>query len=230
MEGVKRAEMFENLRKANDAQSMQTKMKILSGLPTGAALAKGLGQLNGTKSRAANQHLAQYTVQPRSNSLSMIGVENPFKPPSLRQLRMETIQRQIIEKTKAGLPVGAQAIDSSNVIMRNNAGSRKSAFDSSKKLGGATFRSGGDAATAQRNLTYDEVKALSDEYMLPCKSIYELHAEFNSLMQMSNGEKRSSEDDEQETQVGEGGIPADYFLKHTNLLKDKYVDIQHAIL
>lgn len=72
--------------------------------------------------------------------------------------------------------------------MRGIGGARKSAFDSSKKLGGAaaTFRAGGgvggDSSTTQRNLTYDEVKALSDEYMLPCKSVYELHAEFNSLV------------------------------------------------
>jgi len=35
--------------------------------------------------------------------------------------------------------------------------------------------------TQDKNLTYDEVKSLSDEYYLPCKNVYELHAEFNSL-------------------------------------------------
>ena len=175
------------------------------------------------------------TAQPRSNSIDLLSDgKGPMQAPSLRQLRMEMIQKQIIEKTKAGLPIGAQAIDSSNVIMRGIGGSRKSAFDSSKKLGGAaaTFRAGGgvsaEGGSTQRNLTYDEVKALSDEYMLPCKSVYELHAEFNSLLQMSSAERRMTEGmDEQEldTPIGEGGIPADYFLKHTSLLKDKHIEI-----
>ena len=34
-------------------------------------------------------------------------------------------------------------------------------------------------------MSYDEVKSLSDEYFLPCKNVYELHAEFNSLMNIS---------------------------------------------
>ena len=46
------------------------------------------------------------------------GPSDPFKPPTLKQLRMEAIQRQIIEKTNAGLPIGSQAIDSSNIIFR----------------------------------------------------------------------------------------------------------------
>lgn len=59
-----------------------------------------------------------------------------MKPPSLKQLRMELIQRQIIDKTRAGMPIGAQAIDASNIIMRGpDSGPRGGIFDTSKRLG-----------------------------------------------------------------------------------------------
>ena len=91
------------------------------------------------------------------------------------------------------MPIGAQAIDASNVIMRPSDSVARGIFDSSKRLGERTSSKtafGGTATKAAnegntqstKNLTYDEVKALSDEHMLPCKSIYELHAEFNSLL------------------------------------------------
>ena len=34
-------------------------------------------------------------------------------------------------------------------------------------------------------LTYDEVKVLSNEFVLPCKTIYKLYAEFNCLKEMA---------------------------------------------
>ena len=34
-------------------------------------------------------------------------------------------------------------------------------------------------------LSYDEVKALSDEFHISCKNIYELHAEFNSMREIA---------------------------------------------
>ena len=37
--------------------------------------------------------------------MSLLQVD-PMKPPTLKQLRMEHITRQIIEKTNAGLPIG----------------------------------------------------------------------------------------------------------------------------
>ncbi len=36
--------------------------------------------------------------------------------------------------------------------------------------------------SAHKNLSYEECKKLSDEFLLPCKVIYELHSEFNSLL------------------------------------------------
>ena len=35
------------------------------------------------------------------------------------------------------------------------------------------------------NLAYYEVKQMSDDYNVPCKAIYELHAEFSSMMKIN---------------------------------------------
>ena len=40
----------------------------------------------------------------------------------------------------------------------------------------------------ESTLSYDQVKAMSDDYHLPCKSIYELYAEFNSLKNIAIAE------------------------------------------
>ena len=124
-----------------------------------------------------------------------------MRPPTLRQLRMESIQNQILEKTKAGMPIGIQPIDSSNVMFgiegyRKSSTKDKKINASGSKAGLAPSikPAGGEPASSKRNLTYDEVKTLSDEFMLPCKSIYELHAEFNSILQIADAEKRNSSD------------------------------------
>ena len=39
-----------------------------------------------------------------------------------------------------------------------------------------------ERASLKGNLTYEECKQLSDTYLLPMKVIYELHSEFNSLL------------------------------------------------
>ena len=38
------------------------------------------------------------------------------------------------------------------------------------------------------------MKSLSDEYFLPCKNVYKLYAEFNSLMSVALGEKMIEEE------------------------------------
>ena len=87
-------------------------------------------------------------------------------------------------------------------------------------------------------MTYDEVKSLSDEYFLPCKNVYKLYAEFNSLMSVALGEKMIEEDaganapeGETSAAVGTGqGIPLEFFLRTSILLKDKHPDIQSGML
>jgi len=87
--------------------------------------------------------------------------------------------------------------------MRGMNGGRGGAFDSSRRVGktpskisfGGSHSKPGNDATTTKNLTYDDVKALSDEYMLPCKNIYELHAEFNSLMSVAKAEKKQKASD-----------------------------------
>ena len=82
-------------------------------------------------------------------------------------------------------------------------------------------------------MTYDEVKSLSDEYFLPCKNVYKLYAEFNSLMSVALGEKMIEEeagaaapegDAAAKTGMGEG-IPLEFFLRTSILLKDKHPSI-----
>jgi len=47
-----------------------------------------------------------------------------------------------------------------------------------------------------KTLSYEECKKLSDDYLLPCKVVYELHSEFNSLVMMSkeNNKKKNTDD------------------------------------
>ena len=79
------------------------------------------------------------------------------------------------------------------------------------------------------------MKALSDEYFLPCKCVYELHAEFNSLTSVANQERKNqaetgASEETPEAQLNEPGVPADFYLKNTTLLKDKHPQVQHWIL
>ena len=81
-------------------------------------------------------------------------------------------------------------------------------------------------------MSYDEVKSLSDEYFLPCKNVYELHAEFNSLMNISQQERLqdtqlmgSDEEHNSSAQAKDKGIPVEYFLRTSTLLKDKHPTI-----
>lgn len=115
-----------------------------------------------------------------------------MKPPTLRQLRMDQIQRKIIERTNAGLQIGMHVIDSSTTlqgIRRNKAtfGDSNLRVTNSKttKQAGGTKTIQAASTSQQNNLSYDEVKSLSDKYFLPCKNVYELHAEFNSMLKIS---------------------------------------------
>ena len=46
-------------------------------------------------------------------------------------------------------------------------------------------------SSRNKNLQYEECKKLSDIYLMPCKVIYELHAEFNSLVLVANQSKNA---------------------------------------
>ena len=75
---------------------------------------------------------------------------------------------------------------------------------------------------------------MSDEYFLPCKNVYKLYAEFNSLMSVALGEKMIEDeaganapegDNAAATGMGGQGIPLEFFLRTSILLKDKHPDI-----
>ena len=128
MDGVKRAEMFENLRRANNEISVAKKLQILHSTPQVVGMKK--------QSVSSRNPPGQYATEGRAHSYNMNSTYDSMKPPSLKQLRMELIQRQIIDKTRAGMPIGAQAIDASNIIMRGpEGGPRGGIFDTSKRLG-----------------------------------------------------------------------------------------------
>ncbi|CDW72151.1 UNKNOWN [Stylonychia lemnae] len=92
-----------------------------------------------------------------------------------------------------------------------------------------------------KTLSYEECKKLSDDYLLPCKVVYELHSEFNSLVMMSKEKYRKRGDDalnndnqiaeeEEDNSVGEEGIPLDIFREASSMLKEKHPMIQDRIL
>lgn len=134
-------------------------------------------------------------------------------------------------------------IDASTVIKRHKAtfGETKGRLSngmSTKQTTGGKLNpvkdstNGLKSTSPQKNLTYDEVKNLSDKYFLPCKNVYELHAEFNSMMNISSheralaaAEENSAGELEEESHQIEEGIPLDYFLETSFVLKDKHEEI-----
>jgi hypothetical protein len=50
---------------------------------------------------------------------------------------------------------------------------------------------GSPSKAKNKTLPYEECKRLSNEYLLPNKVIYELHSEFNSLIQISKNKAKS---------------------------------------
>jgi len=67
------------------------------------------------------------------------------------------------------------------------------------------------------------VKSLSEEFILPCKTIYQLNSEFNALKKLAK--KIKKEDNDQEEEIKKDGIEVKYFLKLYPELKDKLVHI-----
>ena len=85
MDNVKRADMFEHLRKANDSVTITQKMAVLNASPN--ALLK-----NHKRNDSIRGHrLPAMALSPdQSQGLNLLGVD-PMKPPTLKQLRMESI-------------------------------------------------------------------------------------------------------------------------------------------
>ena len=110
MKGVKRDEMFQNLRKVNESNTITKKLATINAQPNVMNIPKKQDLIGSVSQRLP--HMSTNLSNPQ-----LLG-SDPMKPPTLKQLRMEAIQRQIIEKTNAGIPIGAIAIDSSNIIMR----------------------------------------------------------------------------------------------------------------
>ena len=83
MDGVKRAEMFENLRRANNEISVAKKLQILHSTPQVVGMKK--------QSVSSRNPQGQYATEGRAHSYNMNSTYDSMKPPSLKQLRMELI-------------------------------------------------------------------------------------------------------------------------------------------
>ena len=55
----------------------------------------------------------------------------------------------------------------------------------------------------QKNLSYEEVKSLSEEYSISCKIVYELHAEYISLASLAQDTQVQEEDSGNEEEKDE---------------------------
>ena len=112
----------------------------------------------------------QHVTPPRHAS---VNPKSTPPAPTLKQLRMINLQNKILEKTQAGIK--AHIVDGYTSISRARGSRMSRSPHSTQKIGGPP-REVNDST-----LSYDEVKAMSDEHHLPCKNIYEMHAEFNSM-------------------------------------------------
>lgn len=60
----------------------------------------------------------------------------------------------------------------------------------------------GTAQTQKGGMSYDEIKSMSVEYLLPCKVIYELNSEFNCLIDIAmKNEKLQKEEEAKKKQA-----------------------------
>ena len=85
MEGVKRTEMFESLRRVNGSNTITKKLAVLNGTPNVLAKSRQPNTVRGTMS----QRLPQMTSN--LSNMSLVGNMDPMRPPTLKQLRMEAI-------------------------------------------------------------------------------------------------------------------------------------------
>ena len=86
-----------------------------------------------------------------------------------------------------------------------------------------------------KTLPYEECKQLSNEYLLPNKVIYELHSEFNSLIEICKQNAKSEallgNIEPPSTKFGKiVGIPIDIFIATNPLLQEKHPEIAERLL
>ena len=146
---------------------------------------------------------------------------------------MIQLQQQILSKTQAGIK--AHIVDGTSISRTNKPSI--SQLSSANNL----LRS---PPVEENNLSYDEVKALSDEYHISCKNIYEMHSEFNSMREIAIQEiqfdlkdrRPQTNNEEQESMeiiIAESktqGIPLSFFTKNSPLMNDKHREIQEPML
>jgi len=87
---------------------------------------------------------------------------------------MINLQNKILEKTQAGIK--AHIVDGFASLS-----SRRKSSHMRRSPGSSSMLELPPPRQLESNLSYDEVKAMSDEHHIPCKNIYEMHAEFNSM-------------------------------------------------
>lgn len=102
-------------------------------------------------------------------------------------------------------------IKSRQIISKTNIGSKS----------GSISRSRPSHTSA---LTFEEIKQLSNEFLLPNKVIYELHSEFNSLLNVVR------QDNPLDLITTENDIPISDFLKNNKDLQEKHPTAQKIIL
>ena len=170
----------------------------------------------------------------------------------MKQLRNHSLQLSLLEKATVGLK--AHTIDSrlvahqagtaesnrSSSAMRASSLKRGSVMHGQVKKSLYSKQNGVDQdpyQTQSENLAYYEVKTIADEHNISCKAVYELHAEFNSMLKILEQEKLQKEAEqeiqhknEEEEEQKEHGIPIDFYLMNSPLLRDKTTETQHNII
>mmetsp|Transcript_5512 Transcript_5512/g.5033 ORF Transcript_5512/g.5033 Transcript_5512/m.5033 type:complete len:162 (+) Transcript_5512:915-1400(+) len=76
-------------------------------------------------------------------------------------------------------------------------------------------------------MAYEECKVLSDKFLLPNQVVYELHAEFHSLLEMAEQKQDGAKEDDDDEEVG---IPLGMFVESFTCLKEKHPEISNRIL
>lgn len=76
-------------------------------------------------------------------------------------------------------------------------------------------------------MAYDDVKQCSQEFLLPCKIIYELHSEFNCLKQIAEDSKSDGDEDHF---TDDNSIKLGDLLKSSMELKEKHPRVTEMIL
>eukprot|EP00347_Sterkiella_histriomuscorum_P024352 403331424 len=176
--------------------------------------------------------ITEQTADPKYSYLS-----NQSSPLKLDQDMIKNLQKlntQAIQK-EAKIKAHAKTINAGN---QKSSRKEKNAVFVSNKKGDSKLHIGAQTHQ-QKTLSYEECKKLSDEYLLPCKVVYELHSEFNSLFVMGQDYAKRKNADllglspdklEEEDNNQDDGVLLEVFKDASSIIKEKHPDVQERIL